>query len=60
MIITDKHRELYRAGRYVFSPPPVSHARWTEDDWIRYILASDGFIDEDEKPDDHEEGRGYN
>jgi hypothetical protein len=29
--------EAYRAGHYEFLAPPVPHARWTEQDWIRYI-----------------------
>jgi hypothetical protein len=36
--MTEKEkRDKYRAGRYAFPPPPVPHARWSEDDWIRYI-----------------------
>lgn len=31
--------EAYRKGEYLFPPPDVPHARWTKDDWIRYIDA---------------------
>jgi len=30
-------RAMYRADAYAFPVPPVPHARWNEDDWIRYI-----------------------
>lgn len=29
--------ELYRAGKYRFPPPPVSHVYWDEAAWIRYV-----------------------
>lgn len=28
---------LYRAGAYSFPVPPVTHAAWSEQDWINYI-----------------------
>jgi hypothetical protein len=31
--------ELYRAGKYLFPPPPVCHVGWTERNWIDYIDA---------------------
>lgn len=40
----EEKRKLYRAGRYLFPPPPVTHAAWTEDDWIRYIDAHGKWI----------------
>lgn len=33
----DEKLRLYRAGRYLFQPPPVMCAMWTEADWVRYI-----------------------
>lgn len=27
----------FRAGRYKFPPPPVSHAHWDRDTWIAWI-----------------------
>jgi hypothetical protein len=35
----EEKQKKYRAGKYAFPPPPVSHARWREEDWIRYIDA---------------------
>lgn len=37
--------KLYRAGLYMFKPPPVPHAAWGEADWIRYIDAHGRWID---------------
>lgn len=28
---------MYKEGRYTFPPPPVSHLKWKEADWIQYI-----------------------
>ena len=39
----DRKRAMYRAGRYEFRPPSVSTAQWTEDDWILYIDAYNGW-----------------
>lgn len=30
-------REAFSLGLYSFPAPPVCHAAWTTDDWIRYI-----------------------
>lgn len=38
MSLTESQKlELYRAGKYLFSPPPVYHENWDELAWIRYI-----------------------
>jgi len=33
----DKKVELYRKGMYIVPVPPVCHANWTEEAWIRFI-----------------------
>jgi hypothetical protein len=30
-------REAYEQGGWVMKVPPVCHARWRSDDWIRWI-----------------------
>ena len=42
LVIPMAKLEAYRHGHYVFKPPPVPHARWSERDWIRYIDGSGG------------------
>jgi|TARA_Y100000310_G_scaffold243112_3_gene247529 hypothetical protein len=36
-ILNAQKLELYRQGKYAFPPPDVTHAWWTEKDWIDYI-----------------------
>lgn len=33
----ERKQELYKAGKYLFKAPPVSHHLWTDSDWITYI-----------------------
>jgi len=33
----EEKRAKYKAGEYAFPPPPVPHAGWGVDSWIRYI-----------------------
>ena len=50
---------LYRNNCYAINPPPVPHAQWTEESWIKYIDSGEGrwynldalpeFIAEDQK-----------
>lgn len=35
--------KLYRQGKYVCEVPPVSHVRWTEQDWIAWIDSTGGW-----------------
>lgn len=36
--LTDEQKtELYRAGKYMFPPPPVCTVLWDEAAWIRFV-----------------------
>lgn len=35
--------ELYKKGHYVFAAPPVTHAQWGDEDWVRYIDSCNGW-----------------
>lgn len=38
MVLTKEEKlRKYRAGQYMFRPPPVPAALWTADDWILFI-----------------------
>ena len=33
----EQKRDLYRAGRYAYRPPPVATVHWSEDAWINHV-----------------------
>lgn len=41
----ESRRVAYMDGKYRFKAPPVCHAHWTVDDWMRYVDACDGWLD---------------
>lgn len=41
----DQKLEKYKNGEYVFKPPPVCTARWDDDSWIKFIDASNNWLE---------------
>ena len=45
--ITQRMRELYKAGRYTFTAPPVCTDQWDDDAWIRFVTFDQADLDQE-------------